>query len=84
MAFGTRTISTWKVPAVRWSQYQYKDGKGMFNATQCAAFQFGNTGTESAHPQGEQSKDIGKQRSFGPSLPHDFHEIFPSGYRSNQ
>jgi hypothetical protein len=57
------------------------DGKGMFNATQCAAFQFGNTSTESTHSQ---SKDIGKQRSFVPSLPHDFHEIYPSGYRSNQ
>lgn len=52
------------------------DGKGMFNATQYAAFQYG--AQESNALNG--NREIGSQRSFGPSLPPEFHETLSSGY----
>jgi len=55
------------------------DGKGMFNATQCAAFQYGDVDHD--QDSSATSKDIGTQRSFGPSLPDDFHEISTSGHQ---
>ena len=57
------------------------DGKGMFNATQYAAFQYGKQENSSTV---NGNKIIGKQRYFGPSLPLDFHEIQPSGYTNKK
>lgn len=57
------------------------DGKGMFNATQYAAFQY--VAVNQAQDPSATSKEIGKQRIFGPSLPDDLHEISSSGYNSS-
>ncbi|KAG1664107.1 putative uncharacterized transposon-derived protein F52C9.6 [Nymphon striatum] len=52
------------------------DGKGMLNATQYAAFQYG----EGSKSTSDDSKIIGKEKSIGSSIPPEFHAILPSGY----
>lgn len=58
------------------------DGKGMFNATQYAAFQ--NLATPKQVSNNQDLRAIGTQRSFGPSIPPEFHKILPSHYNSKQ
>jgi len=52
------------------------DGKGMLNATQYAAFQYG----EGKKSTADDSKIIGKEKSIGSSIPPEIHAILPSGY----
>ena len=54
----------------------------MFNAIQCTAFQYG--AVDQDQQPSATSKDIGKERSFVPSLPEDFHEISESGHQRNR
>ena len=58
------------------------DGKGMFNATQYVAFQYGTSDKSSLGNDG--NREIGTQRSFGPSLPPGFHDVSSSGYSNKQ
>lgn len=58
------------------------DGKGMFNATQYVAFQYGTSDKSSLGNDG--NREIGTQRSFGPSLPPGFHDVSSSGYSNKK